>query len=54
LPNSVIEVVAAHEQEELLRRERAYRGDHLLLSLENRIVVLVDDGLATGSTEAAH
>jgi predicted phosphoribosyltransferase len=53
LPNSVIEAVTAHEQEELLRRERAYRGDHPLLSLENRIVALVDDGLATGSTMRA-
>lgn len=53
VPASVIEAVTADEQQELLRREQAYRGDHLPLSLENRVVVLVDDGLATGSTMRA-
>jgi len=53
LPDSVIERVAAEEQKELLRRERAYKGERPPLSIENRIVVLVDDGLATGSTMRA-
>ena len=53
LPESVIDEVTADEQKELLRREREYRGDRPRLSIEDRIVVLVDDGLATGSTMRA-
>lgn len=45
--------VAADEQEELERRERAYRGDRGELDLGGRTVLLVDDGLATGSTMSA-
>jgi putative phosphoribosyl transferase len=45
--------VAAEEQRELERRERAYRGDRPELKLEGRTVILVDDGLATGSTMRA-
>lgn len=43
-----------HEQAELQRRERAYRGDRGPLAVQGREVVLVDDGVATGaSVEAA-
>lgn len=49
----VIERVAAREQEELERRERAYRGERPAPELEGRTVLLVDDGLATGSTMRA-
>jgi putative phosphoribosyl transferase len=35
---------------ELERRDRLYRGDRPALELRNRIVILVDDGLATGAT----
>jgi putative phosphoribosyl transferase len=42
--------VAAQEERELERRERLYRGDRPDLDLEGRIVILVDDGLATGAT----
>lgn len=45
--------VAADEQEELERRERAYRGDRPEPQLDGRTVLLVDDGLATGSTMRA-
>lgn len=45
--------VAAAEQVELERRERAYRGDRQPLDLAGRSVVLVDDGLATGATVLA-
>src|SRR5207249_11368612 len=37
-------------QEEMQRRLREYRGDRPPLQLAGRTVVLVDDGLATGST----
>jgi predicted phosphoribosyltransferase len=53
VPADVIDRVAAVEQAELTRRERAYRGDHLAPDLRGRTVVLVDDGLATGSTMKA-
>lgn len=53
LPESVIEEVTADEREELLRREREYRGERPCVSIGDRIVVLVDDGLATGSTMRA-
>ena len=40
----------AQEQQELERREWAYRGDHPPLDLSDRTIILVDDGLATGAT----
>jgi predicted phosphoribosyltransferase len=49
----VIEAVARAEQVELERRERAYRGDRPTPDLHGRIVILVDDGLATGSSMRA-
>lgn len=45
-----IERVAREEHAELERRERTYRGERPLPSLEGRCVILVDDGVATGST----
>lgn len=48
-----IEDVAGAEQAELGRREQAYRGDRPAPELTDRTVVLVDDGLATGSTMRA-
>jgi predicted phosphoribosyltransferase len=51
-PRQVRERVDA-ERAELERRERAFRGDrerHDLASLAGRTVILVDDGLATGSS----
>lgn len=48
-----IRTVAAEERRELERRERAYRGNRPPLALANQVVVLVDDGLATGSTMLA-
>jgi putative phosphoribosyl transferase len=53
IPASVIDAVAASEQVELDRREREYRGDRGPLALTNKTVILVDDGLATGSTMRA-
>lgn len=48
-----IEQVAQNEQQELQRREHRYRGDRPALSLSDQIVILVDDGLATGATMRA-
>ena len=49
----VIDAVAAEEGQELERREREYRGDRPPPDVRGRIVILVDDGLATGSTMRA-
>jgi predicted phosphoribosyltransferase len=46
----VIDGVAAAEQDELERREREYHGDRPPPDVRGRTVILVDDGLATGST----
>jgi putative phosphoribosyl transferase len=48
-----IERVAAKEQLELERRERVYRGSRPPLDVRGRTVLLVDDGIATGSTMRA-
>lgn len=53
IPAAVVEQIARAEQQELERRERAYRGARPPLALEDRVVILVDDGLATGSTMRA-
>ncbi len=53
IPEDVIDTVAAEEQKELRRRELSYRGDRLAPAVEGRSVILVDDGLATGSTMRA-
>lgn len=47
------EEVAARERVELERRERAYRGERNAPEVGGRTVILVDDGLATGSTMRA-
>src|SRR5437660_5814266 len=53
IPPSVIEAVAAWQQQELVRRERNYRGNRPPPDVRGRTVILVDDGLATGSTMRA-
>jgi putative phosphoribosyl transferase len=50
LTEQSIAEVAAQEQRELERRERVYRKDRPTLEVGGRTVILVDDGLATGST----
>lgn len=50
---SAIQATTERERAELHRRERLYRGDHPLPRLCGRTVILVDDGLATGSTMRA-
>jgi len=53
IPNDVIDAVAAKERAELQRREHAYRGNRPACDVRGRTVILVDDGLATGSTMRA-
>ena len=53
IPEEVIDTVAWKEEQELERRERAYRGDRPAPDVRGRTVILVDDGLATGSTMRA-
>jgi putative phosphoribosyl transferase len=53
IPGNVIDAVAERELLELARREREYRGNRAPVSLTNKTVILVDDGLATGSTMRA-
>jgi predicted phosphoribosyltransferase len=53
ISSDAIDRVAAEEAVELQRRESAYRDGRPPLDLEGRVVILVDDGLATGSTMRA-
>jgi putative phosphoribosyl transferase len=53
IPAVQIEAVARQELAELQRREREYRQGRPLIDLEHRTVILVDDGLATGSSMRA-
>jgi putative phosphoribosyl transferase len=46
-------IIRKDAQVELERRIRRYRGDRAPLSLVGRTVVIVDDGIATGSTARA-
>ncbi len=50
ISNHSIEKVAAQELQELQRRDRAYRGNRPPLNVRDRQVILIDDGIATGST----
>ena len=49
----LLESVAVGEQNELARREKVYRGERQAVGVEGRTILLVDDGLATGSTMRA-
>jgi putative phosphoribosyl transferase len=53
IPDGVIDAVAELEQRELERREHAYRDDRPPLDVKDNVVILIDDGLATGSTMRA-
>jgi putative phosphoribosyl transferase len=53
IPAEIIEAVAANELAELERRERAYRGGRPAPNVKGCAVILVDDGIATGSTMLA-
>jgi predicted phosphoribosyltransferase len=53
IPEEEIDAVAADEQRELERREQAYRDGRPPPDVRGRVVILIDDGLATGSTMRA-
>jgi predicted phosphoribosyltransferase len=48
-----IQSAAEREQRELVRRERLYRGERPPIDVRGKSVLLVDDGLATGSSMRA-
>jgi putative phosphoribosyl transferase len=53
IPHEVIEGIAAREERELRRRERLYRDGRPAPVVAGKTIILVDDGLATGSTMRA-
>ena len=53
IADDVLERAVAHEQRELARREKVYRGNRPPCLVNGRTVILVDDGIATGSTVRA-
>lgn len=53
IPGFMIDAVANWELQELARRERLYRGARPPPDVQGKTVILVDDGLATGSTMLA-
>ena len=53
IDEAAIERVALVEEEELRRREQQYRGTRPPVAVSGKTVILVDDGLATGSTMRA-
>jgi putative phosphoribosyl transferase len=53
LRNSELDPILAREKQETARRVRAYRGSHPPLDLAGRVVIVVDDGVATGLTDTA-
>jgi putative phosphoribosyl transferase len=53
ISDQVIETVSAREQDELRRRELAYRGHIAPPQVSGKTAIVVDDGIATGSTMRA-
>ncbi|MBL8151699.1 MAG: TraR/DksA C4-type zinc finger protein [Blastocatellia bacterium] len=53
IPVQKIKEVVMEEHRELERREKLYRGNRPTPNLQNKVVLLVDDGIATGSTMRA-
>ena len=53
IPRALVQQVAVRERLELERRDRLFRGGRPPAAVANRTVLLVDDGLATGSTMQA-
>ena len=53
ISTSAIDDVTKREEQELKRREKLYHGDRAASDVRGRTVILIDDGLATGSTMRA-
>jgi predicted phosphoribosyltransferase len=53
IPTEAVDAVAREEEAELARRECLYRGDRAAPDVRGKVIVLVDDGLATGATMRA-
>lgn len=53
IDEDAVERAVAREQRELVRREKLYRGSRTPCPVDGRTVILVDDGIATGSTVRA-
>ena len=53
IPEEVVDEVTEREEQELKRRERLYRDHRPAHSPRGRVTILVDDGLATGSSMRA-
>jgi predicted phosphoribosyltransferase len=53
IPESVVEAVSKRETKELHRREQDYRGVRPPVDIPGKTVIVIDDGLATGSTMKA-
>jgi len=53
ISQGTLDAIIAIERQELRRRERVYRGNRPPVDVEGRVVILVDDGLATGTTMRA-
>jgi predicted phosphoribosyltransferase len=53
IEKAAFQAVVARETQELLRRERVYRGTRTPVQLKDQVVILVDDGLATGASMLA-
>jgi len=53
ISSAMVDEIVAREQTELERRDKAYHGDRAKASLRGKTVIVIDDGLATGSTMEA-
>ena len=53
VPSGYIEAESERQRKELARRARLYRGDRPAPQITGRAVIVIDDGLATGSTMLA-
>ena len=53
IPPEQVEAVTRAESQEVLRREKLYRGERPFPDLSGETVILVDDGVATGSSMLA-
>ncbi|WP_223556546.1 phosphoribosyltransferase [Pseudomonas sp. BF-R-01] len=53
IDQAAFDAVVARETRELLRREQVYRGTRAPVQLKDQVVILIDDGLATGASMRA-